>query len=303
MKQFKPIVLLILLGIISACSVNPPVPFSANNGMSCTAMPEGRTAAAAFAIGNYIYVFAGRDSAGNNTSTLFRYDTATDSWDSFATPLSPRVNATAIAAGNVAYLGLGYDGKIYTDSSYLKDWWLFDPSSHTFTQMSAYPNTMTVGCTVYLQEDTIYCLYGFGKSFSKDNNKYAIQSDTWTESPVTATSPPMRFGGVGCIQNGQAYFGGGFCVTTFDDWYGVNLQTSTYVPAGKLTHPVVNAAMAATNDSIYLFGGRYWGGNMTGGQVYNAEGQVAVTVNNTVYYGLGESADNQVLCTWYKIAN
>lgn len=55
-----------------------------NTWATMASLPSARSGAAAAAIGGYIYVAGGDDSAGNPTDTLYRYDVAGNSWTAMA---------------------------------------------------------------------------------------------------------------------------------------------------------------------------------------------------------------------------
>ena len=126
------------------------------------AMPVPRACAASFVINDQAYFFAGRDSKGQHLNDLWRYTPATDTWDNLgATPLDPRVNPTACVHNGKAYIGLGFHGKYSQDSTYLRDWWEYTPSSGTWKRLADYPNHYTDDATAFTGEGALYVGYGF----------------------------------------------------------------------------------------------------------------------------------------------
>ena len=138
-------------------------------------MPQERACATCFVYDDKAYVFGGRDNNGICKNDLWRYDPVTDSWTDLGdTPLSPRLNATACVTTDAVYIGLGYvnvgsHSGYYQDSSYLRDWYRFQPESHSFTRLDPYPNYATDKAVSWAySDDILYVGYGFRYTYSHD---------------------------------------------------------------------------------------------------------------------------------------
>ena len=127
--------------MLMACSESPEMDVKLH---ACAPIPSPRASATCFVVGDQAYVFAGRDSAGTSLNDLWRYTPETDKWENLGTtPLAPRVNATACVHEGTVYVGLGFLGRYSKDSSYLRDWWSYEPASQKWTQLADYPNFYT----------------------------------------------------------------------------------------------------------------------------------------------------------------
>ncbi len=82
-----------------------------------------RSNASSLVLDDKAYVFFGQNSS--NTSTVWRYDFANDTWDEMSSlepNLSPRYSAIAFTVGGTAYAGTGLTG-----GTYLDDMWEWRP--------------------------------------------------------------------------------------------------------------------------------------------------------------------------------
>lgn len=97
----------------------------------CADAPVALTSAAAFSINGQGYVFGGRLADGSLSNHLYTYDAASDTWtDLGETPLKARVRSRAVSVDDEVYIGLGFNGKVLIDSSYLADWWRWTPATN-----------------------------------------------------------------------------------------------------------------------------------------------------------------------------
>jgi len=321
MKQYLYIALCLLL---AACSKQPEIALTVSR---CAPMPDGgRASACACVLDGKAYIFAGRDTAGTYRNDLWQYDSQTDTWNNLgATPLIARVNATMVAAGGKIYAGLGYSKqKAYNDKGYQRDWWEYTPATGEWKQLAQYPTANTVAATSYVADGAIYTLFGFGYGYTKDVYRYDIAADTWTNIEITQPRAWLNFGGRGAMCNGRLYFGLGYRMDNLTQWYEVDLPTDTWQQRCSLPGKGRElAACAADNDHVYVFGGRHFAGEMTGGEIFDtylryapekdswewcgqmpcgrAENQVAFCINGKVYFGLGEDENGQVLNCLYRV--
>ena len=297
------------------------------NVRECAEMPNGGLASAcACTLDGKAYVFGGRDGKRHYRNELWVYDPVSDTWTNLgATPLKARVNATMTAADGLLYVGLGYsETRAYRDSAYMKDWWSYSPSTDTWTRLADFPNGNTVAASSYVTDGDIYTIYGFGYGYTHDVYRYNTSEDQWTVYPDNAHRAWLNFGGRGAICNGQLYFGLGYRISNLTQWYEADLQSDTWHKRCSLPGKGREfAACAATNEYVYILGGRYFAGDMTGGEIFDtylryspkddqwtwcgkmpcgrAENQVAFTLNGKVYFGLGENEESKVSDKLYCI--
>lgn len=290
----------------------------------CASMPSPRACATSFVMDEQIYVFAGRDSSGNSLNDLWRYTPATDTWEDLgATPLTRRVNATACVYDDKVYIGLGFLGKYKNDSSYLRDWWTYEPATNQWTQMAEYPNHYTDCATSFTGDGELYVGYGFCWNYRRDMFRYDISTNSWDSIDVDVSFhgyPTRSFGGTGCTCQGRHFMGTGYYRYSLDWWAelvdGTHWEKRRAVPGRERTL----AASAATKEYIYLCGGIHYGGVNTTGEVlrdirrYDPQtdswtyianlpqglmNHICCTVGNRVYIGLGETEEWQVQNTLY----
>ena len=320
-------ILNIILIMLVACEVSQP---EVQYGIStCASIPVPRASAVCFVVGNYAYVFGGRDVKGYYLNDLWRYDIANDNWIQMKTPpLQSRVNATACVYDGVVYLGLGFNGQYTNSTGYLSDWWSYNATTDTWQQLSDFPANTTARAISFVGDDELYVGYGFCWTYERDMYRYDVASNTWRFIDVhldrKAFTFPMRsFGGVGATCQNRHFAGTGFRAYSLN-WWGEFMDEGTWikrkdVPGYKRT----TAACAATNDFVYVIGGMHFGGVNTDGKIlgdiqqYNPRtdswlhvgflpnggrmNHIAFGVKDRIYVGLGENEDIQVCGDLYCI--
>ena len=321
MKQYIYIVLCLLL---AACSRQPEITLSVSK---CAPMPDGgRASASACALNGKGYVLAGRDSAGTYLKDLWQYDPSTDTWTNLGeAPFKARVNAVITAYNNKLYAGLGYSAlRAYNDKHYRHDWWEYTPVTGKWQRLADYPSDNTVSACAFTLDEIIYILYGCGHVQQNEVWQYDPASDQWTQLPEAPDPARRAFGTAGAVVDGMIYFGTGFNGDNLTKWHQFSpsenrWHTLAYVP-GKGR---VFSACASTSKYVYLFGGRHFSGDMTGGEVFETylryapatnswewcgkmpqgrrENMIAFTINGKAYFGLGEDADGQVSNQLYYV--
>lgn len=285
-------------------------------------MPVARTSAAAWGIEGKGYVFGGRDAQGELHNDLYIYTPADDRWQAAGeTPLRARVSSCACVVGEKVYVGLGFNGKVYTESAYLRDWWEYTPTSNTWRRLSDYPNDHTVGAVAYADGGKIYCVHGFGSSFTAEVACYDIASDTWTIQPRLHYPERASMAGAGGTTQGRHFFGTGYSTKSLNEWFEVDLQgewTKRRNVPGKREMSVG----VGTDQYLYLAGGQHFGGTLTDGVVYDdilryhpdedrwtiagrtdekAYNRIGFCLEGKAYIGLGEDAEEHILSSLYRI--
>ena len=312
----KIIIFFLALILCVSCQQTPDIEVTLH---ACAPMPSPRACATCFTIGDHAYVFAGRDSAGTALNDLWRYTAATDSWENLgATPLSPRVNATACVKDDRAYIGLGFNGRYGYDTTYVQDWWEYTPATDSWKRLANYPNYYTNDATSFAGGDALYVGYGFCWNYRRDMFRYDIASDRWDSIDVHVDFhgyPTRSFGGTGCTCQGRHFMGTGYYKQSLGWWAelvnGAHWEARKAVPGKTRTL----AASAATENFIYVCGGFHYGGVNTTGEVLQdirrydpltdswqyvavlPEGvmnHVCFTLGKRVYIGLGETGEWKV---------
>lgn len=310
--------------VLSACSNNSPVvPLSIK---SCAAMPVPRASAAACALDGKGYVFGGRDANKQYLNDLWQYDPSTDSWKQLRScPGKARVQALMTAYDGSLYVGLGFSGEeVYVDSCYLRDIWRYTPADDQWTRLSDCPSANTVGGVPYVENGRMYVLYSTGWSQSKDIIYYDIPTNRWGNIPDTGKRPGACFGATGASFGGRFFFGTGLTWENTKQWYEVDIANDQWIARASFPGKGRElCASCATNDYIYLFGGRYFAGEHTGGEVFSellryhvdanqwercgdmpcgrSENMIAFTIGHSAYFGLGEDEKGTLHNTLYRI--
>jgi N-acetylneuraminic acid mutarotase len=128
---------------------------------------------------------------------------------------------------------------------------------------------------------------------------------------------------VGASCQGRYFLGTGFNHGSLRFWAEWTPETQQFLPRQQILGPGRNAATCcATDDYIYLIGGRHYGDTLTTGFFYNsiqryspesdkweyvgnmpfkAENMVAASVNGQLFIGLGETPDGNIQDCWYQI--
>ncbi|MBR1878069.1 MAG: hypothetical protein IJ814_03570 [Paludibacteraceae bacterium] len=293
----------------------------------CSPMPgNGIASACAAVLDGKAYIFAGRDSAGNYTNSLWQYEAATDSWTKLSDcPGQTRVKAAIANCNGVLYIGLGHARSgVYTEDTYLYDWWRYTPEDDCWQALSKYERRSTIAPTTFVIGNRIYVIYGSTDCFTRDITYYDTTNDTWHFVADNHRRAKAVFCGIGAQTNGKTFFGLGNNTANQNQWFEMDLETDQWTRRSNL--PAKGRAFSACSTSgnyIYAFGGRYFAGELTGGEVLadiyrydthddqwtrcgtmpcgRAENQIAFTINGKVYFGLGENEKGRTINKLYCI--
>ena len=318
---------LLIFGLLTLiCGCSKELPQRDITITPCAAAPEGRAGAAYTALGNNIYILCGRSEEHDVTSTILRYDASQNVWSTIATPLTARVHPTAVTVNNSIYVGLGFAAKgIYSNDSYLRDFFRYEPATDTWTRLADYPSDKTVAAISFSDGQYIYVGFGF-RGFSHELFRYDPAADKWQQLSTNLKAsdfPPRAMSPIAGTVGGRHFVGTGFRnhVSSFlaeyfpasDSW-----EERTATP-GKNRH---NAACTTTDDRLFVFGGWHYGDSLTSGFHFEdilcyspaedewssygtmpdgpSENRVAARIGNTVYFGLGEDESGNLLTNFYR---
>lgn len=325
MRGYRYIVFLIAAILLAGCQREPEVSLSVRE---CTPLPAGgRASACACVLDGKAYVFAGRDKkSGGYKNDLWEYNPETDAWSNLgAAPMKPRVNATMAAYDGKIYAGLGYsDTHAYRDSAYQQDWWEYTVETGTWKRLSDFPSANTVDAHSYVVNGKIYVLYGFGYGFTRDIWIYNPSENSWSARADNLDRAKRCAGGCGAMKDGILYFGTGYYTMNLTGWKSADLDTDSWRESASIPGKGREfSACAASEQYIYLFGGRHFAGDMTGGEVFNtymryspdknrwewcgtmpcgrAENLIAFSIDGKVYFGLGENGKGEIIDHLYCI--
>ncbi len=295
---------------------------------ACTPLPEGVAAATAFVVKGNAYVFGGRMQNGTIVNTLWQYNPTTDEWTSLGkAPLSPRVNAVAHVVNDTVYIGLGYarKGSAYNDTCFLQDFWQYIPHTQTWLQLADYPVHATDGCIAFHTDTALYIGCGFYANFSAKMYAYSFTNHTWTLLPSISgqrPSPSMAVCGAQTA-DGRCFIGTGYNLFSNSNWYEFIPATGGFIAKAELPTQGRDCATAtATDDYIYVIGGQHFGGSMTTLHAFDdvlrysptndswtlcgtlpagALKMISFTINQRVYFGLGEDTNGKISNQLYYI--
>lgn len=318
----KTIYIILCIFLMACQSEQPEVKLVLH---TCSAMPVPRASAAACSLNGKGYIFGGRTQDGSYLNDLWQYDPATDSWTQIDTiPGAPRIKPLMIADDEALYIGLGFaKGNVYDKASYLRDLWRFTPSDGKWQALKPCPNDKTISPVPYIEGRKIYLLYSTGWSYTDEIKYYDLETNRW-DTIMEGHRAAARFAAAGGQCGGRSFLGTGLNKYNLKDWYEVDLGSNTWIERTSIPGKGRNlSACSATDKYIYLFGGRYFAGEYTGGEVFEeyirynvaedqwercgsmpcgrGENMIAFTIDNLVYFGLGEDEQGRMIKDVYWI--
>lgn len=311
MANGRKIIGWLLAVVLTACTNVPEVKIAVHE---CASMPIGRASACACTLDGKAYIFAGREAGNVYKADLWEYNPQTDQWTSLGNaPMKKRVNATIAATNGKIYAGLGYAGLgAYRDSTYLQDWWEYTPATNEWRRLADYPSRNTVAACSVALDGYIYAIYGFGWGWTRDIWRYNIANNKWEMLPDNAHRAEAVGGGRGAMLNGVYYFGTGYRTNNEKQWFAADISADRWTRCASIPGKGREVcACAAGKEYVYLFGGRHFAGDMTGGEIFDtymryspskdqwewcgtmpfgrAENMIAFSIEGKVYFGLGEN--------------
>jgi len=251
------------------------------------------------------------------------FDPATGKWTRKSDfPGEARVFAVAAVVGEKAFVGLGYNmGCVFNDTSYLHDFWMYEPATDTWSQRAAFPGTGVNGAATFVYNEEIYLLHGFENHQSVKNIwKYSPQSDQWTQ---VGEFPGLARARAVALSDGNRFFSGtGYSGRNMTDWWEYFPKTNSWQERQKMPdRGRVNALAFSAQNRFFVGTGRYFAGRHTGGHLkadimeYDAlknlwysrgnipgearENAIVFTIDNRIYLGFGEN-ETETLTDFYS---
>lgn len=272
-----------------------------------------RACATAFVVDQNAYITLGRN--GKMLKDMWRYDPATDSWDARSDfPGKERVFPISAVVNGKAYVGLGFNGGVYRDESYLQDFWRYDPIDDSWERMADYPARSTNNAVSFVFQNEIYVTHGFGtKHFNNDVWKYTPATNTWTE---LANFPGFRRTcAVACSDGNRIFAGTGYAKWNEDDWWEYHPDSDQWTRKKNMPDKGrINGLAFSAGNRFFVAMGRHFAGMNTGGHLkadvmeYNAErnrwinrgeltggereNAVSFVINDTIYIAFGENLNS-----------
>ncbi len=287
-------------------------------------MPAHRTSAVSFVSGESLYVFGGRTETGATSNDFFRYDATSDTWTQLPTPpLKARVKAAAIVMNNAVYIGLGFNGKAYGTDAYLHDWWRYDLTTETWTQLADFAGTGVVGALTFPDENKqrIYTLFGGDAGFTREVAYYDIAKNEWTVYEHNIHRAKSAFGTVGGYCDGRYFMGTGYHLFSLDQWFEFYPEEDIWKKRANVPGKRELASAVASDKIIYILGGYHFGGSLTDEKTYDdilaydvdsdkwqlcghlpngsRKNMIVGKIGNRIYFGLGENGDDEVMNDFY----
>ena len=181
-----------------------------------------------------------------------------------------RYSAAGFSIGNKGYIGTGYNG-----SSYLKDFWEYDPSANTWTQKAEFGGGGRYGAVAFAIGDKGYLGTGRdGSMYFKDFWEYDPNANTWTQKAEFGGGG--RYGAVAFAIGDRGYLGTGFNGTTvYKDFWAYDPDTNTWE---QKTDFGGNSRYAAAS---FSFGSIGYIGTGINGSIYYKDFWEYDSINNT----------------------
>ena len=164
-----------------------------------------------------------------------------------------RHRSSSFALGNKGYIGLGHINS-GIDVEY-EDFWKYDPSSDSWTQIANYPEEKCFHATSFVIGN--YAYVGTGRlesgAYSKKFFRYDPVTNTW--SPVADLPGVERRGAVAFTVNGKGYVGTGQTMSGYStDFYEYNPLTNTWIIRAPLPGSPRTSSVAFSIDNFGYVG-------------------------------------------------
>lgn len=315
-----------IVGILSGIVLFACKPLEPENPVAftaCSPLPVGRASAATAVLDEKAYVLCGRTGTKSGyLNDCWQYDPQADTWTELPhLPSKARVKAVAASCGGKLYAGLGFNGSVYVDSCYLRDWWCYDPATASWERKADYPAANTDGAVSFVVDKYIYVGLGFFDGFSSTVYRYDTETDEWTKYGDGTIN--VRMAATGCSVGSRCFAGTGYNTYNLNDWWEFTPETAEWHKKSSLpSRGRVFAAATAVDNRIYVIGGRFFGGTETREEFYDGlleydidtdtwclrgylpnggrENAIGFTIAGKGYFGLGADENGNILNDLYS---
>jgi len=169
---------------------------------------EGLSYAVAFVINDIAYIGTGSTKTiiGNESNKFWEFNPKSKTWIARAdVPGEARTRAIGFSSNSKGYMGLGRNNTSGS-TSYLYDFYEYDPINDSWTKKSDYPGNSTVDCVFFSLNNYGYA--GMGYQREQDLWRYNFETDTWSE--VESFWGNGRIAPVSLAINNEGYMGLGY---------------------------------------------------------------------------------------------
>lgn len=288
-------------------------------------MPMGISSASAFVWSDTLFVLFGREgeSTYSPQSSVYAISladpTISRQW-SLPAEIQPRVKASGVLIDNKYYFGLGYNSKPYSEKV-VNDWWCWDMTTRKLTRLADFPGIDTDAAVAWHADDSIMVSLGYKDVFYRNTYSYNIATNKW-KLLNNISIGYMRAAATGAMAGNRMFAGCGQFVDTKNDWHEYNYNKNWWESRAPLpTRGRVFASAAASDHTVYLLGGRHFGGTLTDEHFYSsvlaynvannswrvignapiaAEHQIAFWYDNALYWGLGQDINKKKIRKLYR---
>ncbi len=277
---------------------------------------DARDDASVFTINNRIYCGLGMNAGFSCTSDFKIFDLNTETWSN---GISLPVGEERQYANGFSHQGFGYIfGGINSNSTYLNDFWKFDPVNSTWIALPDLPSAGKAGAVSFLINDTVYIVGGKTNGGIISNEVWAFDliQEQWIQKANLPIDGIWR--GVGFSWNNQGIIGLG-------KLNGGNMNTGfyQYLQVSDTWQLINQLNLAPTTYSMFAQIGKYgfiYGGmledqsysnqflkvdletwetfNLTDFPAEARRGGVSFVGNNDFYISTGVSAVARLNETW-----
>lgn len=206
----------------------------------------GISQGSAFTIGSKAYVGLGYADPTHGgvpfgyMKDFYEYDFETDQWEQLSDfPGGERKYAIGFSMNGKGYIGLGFCYKSGEGSIYYRDFWEYDPSIDSWTQLTDFPGEGRMDAIGYGYNGN--CYVGMGKA--NDLYIYYVDSAKWS-SPVTHQCMEARTGAFSFMINDKFYYGSG---GSYSDLWEYSLSPNVYV------NPISEMEKTDVANDFYIF--------------------------------------------------
>ncbi len=269
---------------------------STNTWTSLTAFPgTGRASAVGFSIGTKGYVgLGGRNTCGALCSTTYYQDfyefdptgnSGAGSWTAKTSFTgSARGGAVGFSIGTKGYVGTGNYGTL-SSPTVLSDFYQYDPSTNTWTSLTAFPGTARTSAAGFAIGSYGYVGTGGYPSTTSTSVKYYndfYQFDptgnsgagSWTA--MTTFPGTIRYGTVGFAVGSRGYIGTGYAGTSGNGAFGTKVKDFYEYEPATMPSPLYGAF---TGNGIWKWDGNRWT------QITSSNPQ-SMETSGTILYGV-----------------
>ncbi|PWL30403.1 MAG: galactose oxidase [Fluviicola sp. XM-24bin1] len=217
---------------------------------------EARHRTTMLTLGNKIYAGLGHyNGAGPNIlfEDWWEFDPATNAWTQKANYLGGICyHAAGFAIDDIGYVGTGRISP--QGSTLVKDFFKYDPTTNTWTQLTDFPGTGRRGAVGFAIGE--YGYVGTGSS-SEDMYRYHPPTDTWTQ--VASVPGGARMSAIGFSLEGNGYVGTGYRYNqgwSSTDFYKYDPSTDSWTQIADVGIDPINGPMPRMESTGFGLNGK-----------------------------------------------